>query len=53
VSKFKLSLTRALDSFDSIDASEKENQKKSKLLTIIGPAASCIFNPESQNSSSH
>jgi hypothetical protein len=41
VSKFKLSLRRALDSCPSLDASQKENQKEFKLLTLIELAASC------------
>jgi hypothetical protein len=52
VSKFKLSLTRALNSRPSLDASQIENQKEFKLLTLTGLAASCSFKAEYQNSSS-
>jgi hypothetical protein len=52
VSKLWLSLTRALDSGRSLDASQKENQKEFKLLTFTGLAASCSFEAQCQNSSS-
>jgi hypothetical protein len=45
---FKLSITRALDSGPSLDASQKENQKEFKLLTVIGLAASCSLKAECQ-----
>jgi hypothetical protein len=52
VSKFKLSLRRALDSGRNLDASQKENKKEFKLLKLTGLAASCSFKAECQNSSS-
>jgi hypothetical protein len=54
MSKFKLSLKRALDSCPCLDASRKKKiEKELKLLTLRGLAASCSFNVECQNSSSH
>jgi hypothetical protein len=48
VSKFKLSLTRASDSYSSHDASQNKMKTKFKLLILTGPIASCSFKREYQ-----
>jgi hypothetical protein len=52
MSKFKLSLKRALDSCPCLVASQRKNRKEFKLLTLTGLAARCSLKAEYQNSSS-